>query len=58
VGVGGNVADLLGLDPFTLLGNGSGTVVGTLSDDAHILHFGRVNDGIVHFSVSPFIKFD
>ena len=35
----GDVLDLLGLDPLALLGDGRGTVVCTLGDGAHVLHF-------------------
>ena len=35
----GDVLDLLGLNPLALLGDGCGTVVCTLGNGAHVLHF-------------------
>ena len=35
----GDVGNLLSLDPLALLGDGCGTVVCTLGNGAHVLHF-------------------
>ena len=35
----GYVGNLLGLNPFALLGDGCGAVVCALSDGAHVFHF-------------------
>ncbi len=51
VGQAGDVLDFLGLDPFALFGDGSGTMVRALGNGAHILHFGRVDHvrAFLHF---------
>ena len=43
VGKAGDVADLLGLHPFALLGNGSGAVISALGDGAHMLYFAGID---------------
>jgi hypothetical protein len=49
----GDVTDLLCLNPKSLLGNGSGTVVRTLGNYAHVLYFMGV-DKFCHNFYSPF----
>ena len=49
VGVAGDVGDLLGLNPLALLGDGRRSVVCTLGNRAHALHFCR----ILHVFSSP-----
>ena len=41
----GDILDLLGLDPFPFLGDGSGTMVSALGNRAHVLNFGRIDHG-------------
>ena len=45
VGETGDILDFLGLNPLSLLGDGSGTMVRALGDRAHVLDFGRIDHG-------------
>ena len=45
VGEAADVLDALGLNPLTLFGNGSRTVVSALTHGAHVLYFCTVNHG-------------
>ena len=56
VGQTGDVLDLLGLDPFALFGDGSGTMVRALGNGAHILHFGRVDHVRAFLSLYVFFR--
>jgi hypothetical protein len=44
VSIGGNVGDLLCLDPLAFFRDRSGTVLGTLGNAAHVFYFVRINE--------------